>query len=323
MLRKKFPKNLTLGYININSIRNKLNGFMNYVKKSLNVIAFAETKIDDSFPSSQFYVNDMKKPLRLDVSEKSGGLLVYVDNNISSKQVFPKSMQGTKFQIIALEINLQKHKFILFVIYRPPKDDLSAFLNVLSESLDETLTKFDRFIIMGDFNANTENKSLKQFIDEYRCKSLIGSNTCFKSENGSCIDLILSNHPFSHQQNKTFETGFSDHHHLIYTMLKSKYERLPPKRIVYRDLKNFDMNQFKNEILNQCNDENELQNLNEKIEKIMDTLAPYKQKLIRGNNKPHITKALRKEIMTRLRLKNRYNKTKSEIDFENYKATKK
>ena len=55
----------------------------------------------------------------------------------------------------------------------------------------------------------------------------------------------------------------------------------------------------------------------------MDTLAPYKQKLIRGNNKPHITKALRKEIMTRSRLKNRYNKTKSEIDFENYKATKK
>ena len=53
--------------------------------------------------------------------------------------------------------------------------------------------------------------------------------TCFKSVKGSCIDLNLTSRPSSHQFTNVFETGFSDHHLLIYTMLKSTYTKMEQK----------------------------------------------------------------------------------------------
>ena len=47
--------------------------------------------------------------------------------------------------------------------------------------------------------------------------------------------------------------------------------------------------------------------------------APKKKKWIRGNNKPHVNKALHQAIMKRLRLKNKANKTKDPTDTRNYK----
>ena len=44
-----------------------------------------------------------------------------------------------------------------------------------------------------------------------------------------------------------------------------------------------------------------------------------KKKWIRGNNKPHVNKALRQAIMKRSNLKNKANKTKDPTDIRNYK----
>ena len=40
----------------------------------------AETKIDASFPTAQFSAEGYHKPYRLDVSEKTGGILVYINS---------------------------------------------------------------------------------------------------------------------------------------------------------------------------------------------------------------------------------------------------
>ena len=47
--------------------------------------------------------------------------------------------------------------------------------------------------------------------------------------------------------------------------------------------------------------------------------APIKQTKVRGNTKPHINKALRKEIMKRSRLKNKANTSGKEDDKRLYK----
>ena len=59
--------------------------------------------------------------------------------------------------------------------------------------------------------------------------------SCFKSANGKCIDLIISNRKYSFQHTGTVDTGLSDHHHLIYSMLKTRFVKVPPKRVNYRD----------------------------------------------------------------------------------------
>ena len=44
-----------------------------------------ETKVDSSFPESQFLLEGMKKPYRLDVSAKTGAKLVVVNKDVPSK----------------------------------------------------------------------------------------------------------------------------------------------------------------------------------------------------------------------------------------------
>ena len=81
---------------------------------------------------------------------------------------------------------------------------------------------------------------------------MIKNPTCFKSSNGSAIDLILTNNSYLYQKSQSFETGISDHHHLICTILISKYERMPPKTITYRSYKNFTEEQFREATRSDC-----------------------------------------------------------------------
>ena len=48
----------------------------------------------------------------------------------------------------------------------------------------------------------------------------------------------------------SFETGLSDHHHMIYTILKTKFEKFEPKKLIYRNFKQFDIDKFKLDICN-------------------------------------------------------------------------
>ena len=137
------------------------------------------------------------------------------------------------FQIIGIEIKLQKSKVLLLCIYRPPKQNLCSFLDKFSYTMDNLLSNYDRFIIVVDFNENTNNEDLKSFLKTFQLSRQ--QKTCFKSKQGTNIDLISSNNPKFHQINETIETGFSDHHLLVYTMLKSKFIKLPTKCVFYRN----------------------------------------------------------------------------------------
>ena len=58
----------------------------------------------------------------------------------------------------------------------------------------------------------------------------------------------------------------------------------------------------------------------ETITKILDKHAPMKTAVVRGNNNLHMTKELKKAMMTRARLKNIANKTNRQEDIGRYKA---
>jgi len=74
-----------LGYININSIRNKHDGLKSILGDSLDVFSVAESKLDNSFPSAQFSIKGYKYPVRLDINGSSGGILIYIRNGIPSR----------------------------------------------------------------------------------------------------------------------------------------------------------------------------------------------------------------------------------------------
>ena len=64
--------------------------------------------------------------------------------------------------------------------------------------------------------------------------------TCFKNpDKPSCIDLILKNFPKSFQNSCVTETGLSDFHKLVVTIMKITYKQSPPKIVTYHSCKYF------------------------------------------------------------------------------------
>ena len=108
------------------------------------------------------------------------------------------------------------------------------------------MTKYDNVFLMGDFNADKNNTSLKDFCQLYNLKHLIKVPTCYKNpENPSIIDLMLTNSPYSYQNSCVIETGLSDFHKMTVTVLKTFSQKKGPKVISYRDYKNYSNDIFR------------------------------------------------------------------------------
>ena len=76
-----------------------------------------KTKLDPSFPESQLLLPEIRKPFRLDVTGKKGGLLVFVNNDIPSKYLRSFHLLG---EILAMpsEIKLKQPKLMVISIYQ-------------------------------------------------------------------------------------------------------------------------------------------------------------------------------------------------------------
>ena len=181
-LRAFFPKNIILSYINVNSIRNKLDELKFLVGKSLGIICISETKLDETFPTTQFAIEGSSKPYRPDITSNSGALLFYVKANLPSKLIrfynFP-----IEIQCIPIELNISTKKYALLSIHRPPNQNISFFLDKLSEALDIYSKHYEDICIFGDFNATPENNDIINFMSNQCLSNLIKGQTCFKSAN--------------------------------------------------------------------------------------------------------------------------------------------
>ena len=131
---------LIFSYLNINSIRSKFNDLQQVICDSVDILSIAETKIDSSFPTAKFHLPNYHSPCRLDISDKSRGILLYIKWNIPTHRVdcgnLCKSIQAVLF-----EINLRKEKWLVVSIYQPPSQNwnFSKLLSKYHRSFYKTL----------------------------------------------------------------------------------------------------------------------------------------------------------------------------------------
>ena len=164
---------------------------------------------------------------------------------------------------------------------------------------------------MGDFNSEFSENCLNSFCNVNSLKTLNRGPTCFKNpSNPSGIDLFLTNRQQGFQQTHAIETGISDFHKMVVTVMTTHYKKQKAKTIQYRNYKYFHEQSFNfelnNELMKTDINNAELKEFNEIFLKVLDKHAPRKQKYIRANNSNFITKALRKKIMHRSRLRNKF-----------------
>ena len=127
---------------------------------------------------------------------------------------------------------------------------------------------------------------MKSFLWDSTFCSMMIQNTCFKGDCGSCIDLLIEKFKFSFMKTNSFETGLSDHHHMIYTILKTKFEKFKPKKSIYQNFKRHYSDKFKLNIFNSMSAMRTYAAFKNKFISILDKHAPMKTKNLRGNKKP-------------------------------------
>ena len=202
-------------------------------------------------------------------------------------------------------------------IYWSPSQDSEFFLYSLTIVLDHFTKTYDNYLTMGDFNLKPHDKRLGQ--SSNNLVNLVKTNTCFKGS-GSCIDLILMNRKYFFKNTTSYETGLSDHHHMIVTMHKTTFQQKEPKCLIYRDYKNFAFKNFKSdfqEVLKICKGSYDA--FDNYFTSSLYKHALKKKKVIWRNENLHMNKNVRWATMKRSKLKNKANKTKNLLNIMNYK----
>ena len=101
----------------------------------------------------------------------------------------------------------------------------------------------------------------------------------------------------------TFETGLSDHHKFIGTMLRSAFAKGKTKKIFYRCYKNCDNEKFEEELKKNLSSVLDFESFYLAFKTTLDRFGSLKQRVMQNNNQTFVTKTPRKAIMKRSKLK--------------------
>ena len=177
---------------------------------------------------------------------------------------------------------------------------------------------------MGDFNTEENDENIGNFMESYNLKNIVKTPTCFKSDRPRTIDLILTNRVSNFQNTVLIETGLSDFHCMVVTVVKGGFIKRGPKIINYWDYRKFDIDSFRKDLKERLLRQSQqalvsYDIFDAMVLSVLNKHAPVKQKSVRANEGPFMTKALRKAITNRTHLRNRYNKDRTD---ENKKAFK-
>ena len=106
--------------------------------------------------------------------------------------------------------------------------------------------------------------------------------------------------------------------------MKTTFPKAQPKIVYYRDYKNFDIYNFRKDLRSQLSQIKEKDYFHFELTflRVLEEHAPMKQKILRANDKPYMTKTLRKAIMRRSTLKTKYLKTKTDENLKIFKKQK-
>ena len=103
-----------------------------------------------------------------------------------------------KLENIIYEVTLNKTKWSILCVYRPPSMSDKKFSEQLTITIDKCITQYDHYLLMGDLNydllCKNKGKTLFDLMELFDLCNLIKEPTCFmKNCKNSLLDVILTN----------------------------------------------------------------------------------------------------------------------------------
>jgi hypothetical protein len=194
------PHHLSVIHYNVQSLQHKIDIVISELG-SFDVLAFTETWLNASIPSSDLLIPNFHNPLRKDrTGDSHGGVILYIKDSIPCLR--RPDLELNNLESIWVELKLPGRKNILLsVFYRPPNSD-NIYNTLLESSIGLAVdTDISDIIIVGDFNMNTSipssQRKIASLCQQNNLTQLITEPTNFTEHSASTIDLLFVSKPDS------------------------------------------------------------------------------------------------------------------------------
>ena len=182
--RLKYSKNLIISHYNVNSIRHEFCEFSPIMNEiGVDILAIAESKLDDLSPSEQFSIPNYKLH-RQDRDSHGGGIMIYVNGCIPHQLIKDHTGVYMGIEFMTLEISVKSSKWKLCYIYKPPRVTEKNLLWFSVWNVRKIFfTDSSICLFFGDMNCNLYHRNgLSDVCDVFSLTNLIKVPTCFKGD---------------------------------------------------------------------------------------------------------------------------------------------
>ena len=262
-LRKENSSNALLMHLNINSIQNKFED-LTILNRSLKaqILVISQTKIDRSYPDSQFKLQGYNM-FHKDRAKGEGGLLVYTSTTIPSRKLTLPTTYKT-LEAIAVDVKIGRQDILILSIYRPPNSSkkesktcgnyLERVESELNSICQWACFKKKTVIIVGGLNLDrlrldrSEGKILRDLEEVNDLHCLINEPTRVTANSQTLIDVMLTNNSDLFKNCGVYNLEISDHS-MIYGEMTEKVKKHTTKTLVHRQTKTTDFDNFNKDLL--------------------------------------------------------------------------
>ena len=190
---KKY-KEFSMCHVNVRSLNLRFSAIETKLAPQYDIITLSETLLTRYTNSDCIKIQGYQQIFRRDRLDRGGGgVAAYVKNNIYAK--VRDDLNIDSLEMLWLETNLDKSRFLLGVVYRPP-DSPAAFWDDFQSAIDlAKLGGINDIIIAGDLNSDTvtnNGKKLKSFIERNNLYMHIHEPTRITPTSETCLDQIIT-----------------------------------------------------------------------------------------------------------------------------------
>lgn len=311
------------------------------IECGLDIFACSETNIKANTPAKRYNIPGYKLiKLNRDHTTK-GGIGIYFKDAYKPKRIDVR-YEALQPEVLFTEVEINGNKVAVGVIYKSPKTTYRIYAEI-QEILAFITTKYSHVILLGDFNINLlindiESDFFKNVIMQpFDLHQVIREPTRITSTTATNIDHILVTNNENVKASGVVDfPGISDHC-LIFMSYSLKRPKFSPTKVVRRDFKNFNKDEFERDMerapwgnILTIDDNNQEIGINDKVTIVenifkenIDKHAPYKEFLVK---RPIKAAWMNDELLslmdTRDKYKNLFNRFKDDYFLNRYKELK-
>jgi hypothetical protein len=226
-------KQVNLIQINVRSLRKNWDIMLSHLQpimEKIHILVLVEINLEQ-YEVSNYSIADFNLIAKPRATGRGGGIMIFCRKEIHMEEK-DLTTQFRSAEILITDIHVQKEKFLLMAVYRPPSSNVNNFNNELDDLLrSESIRKEKNIIMMGDINICYRSASYGsvEYLDVLYSHGLyntIHNNTRVELLNNnlvsSCIDHInIKDHNLD-LLSYVIEEKVADHY-LVGVSLKLRY----------------------------------------------------------------------------------------------------